>query len=144
MVPPFVMGLFDKDVSEEVLLNNPKLYKQLHKQSVLNHWTFGLWILQSFYHAVAVFFFTWYVCYYNGLYDYKNDSLWITANMLASASFTVVNLKALMEYNSFTWIHIAGQLASYLSFYVFLFCYAGVPTLQGSSNMYWVMCKLLF
>jgi magnesium-transporting ATPase (P-type) len=120
---------------------------------VLNHWTFGAWILQAFYHAVSkllilffyqvvvVYFFTWYVCFNNGILEYHSDSLWLTATMLSSAGFVIVNLKAILEFNCFTWIHVIVQLFSFFIFYIFYICYSAISILDTSSNMYYIICK---
>jgi phospholipid-transporting ATPase len=56
LLPPFVMGLFEKDVDEHVLLERPEFYKQMQNESVLNFWTFSLWILQAAYHSTSTFY----------------------------------------------------------------------------------------
>lgn len=57
LLPPFVMGLFDKDIDENLLSERPEFYKQLQNESVLNFWTFSLWILQAFYHSTSNYFY---------------------------------------------------------------------------------------
>jgi phospholipid-transporting ATPase len=53
LLPPFVMGLFEKDVEEKVLLEKPEFFKQMQNEHVLNGWTFSVWIFQALYHATS-------------------------------------------------------------------------------------------
>src|SRR3989338_11595775 len=80
-----------------------------------------------------------YVAWYNGLLnDMRSDGIWITATVLSSISFMCVNLKAILEMSYYTWIHVACIGLSIIVYYVFHFCYSGIPVLQGSANMYFV------
>jgi phospholipid-transporting ATPase len=137
LLPPFVMGLFEKDVDEKVLMEKPEFYKQLQKEHVLNGWTFSLWILQAFYHSTIIFFFSIYISYYSGfLSNMHSGGIWITATIISSVSFLCVNIKAILEMSYFTWIHWVCIGLSVFVYYAFNFCYSGIPVLDGSSNMY--------
>ncbi|KAL0484376.1 phospholipid-transporting ATPase [Acrasis kona] len=139
LLPPFVMGLFDKDMEERLLMDNPEFYKQVQRESVFNVWTFVIWLSQAFYHSTVIFFFSFYVCYYNGiLNDMRTDGIWMFAIVMSSMGFLVVNAKAMLEMSYHTWITYFCVGLSIFVYYAFLFCYSGVKTVSGAANMYFV------
>uniref|UniRef100_A0AC35U092 Phospholipid-transporting ATPase n=1 Tax=Rhabditophanes sp. KR3021 TaxID=114890 RepID=A0AC35U092_9BILA len=57
-LPPIILGLFDRPVSEEQLINNPYLYKSLQKVSFSNA-QFYYWIFMSVVHSIVLFWMSY-------------------------------------------------------------------------------------
>eukprot|EP01132_Coremiostelium_polycephalum_P007601 gene7601-9346_t len=63
-VPPYFMALFEKDVNEEVLKDNPQLYKDIQNCHLFQYRSIFWWLLGALSHSLA-FFFGAYLLLYN-------------------------------------------------------------------------------
>jgi phospholipid-transporting ATPase len=67
LLPPFVMGIFEKDVDEVTLEKWPSLYKGLKEDRFgfgqsFTVYSFSVWVAEALYHSAVVFFVTIYTC----------------------------------------------------------------------------------
>lgn len=143
LLPPFVMGIFEKDIDEHTLERWPTLYKNLKLDKFgfglsLTLPSFAVWSFQALYHAAVVFFVTIYTTTPESLEGYQSDGLWVVSTILSVNVFLVVCGKALLEMNYFTVLNHVSVWLSIILFFAFMCAYAGIKTFFGSSAMYWV------
>jgi phospholipid-transporting ATPase len=147
LLPPFVMGIFEKDVDEYTLEKWPDLYKNLKLDKFgfgqsLTLPSFLAWCGSALYHSIVVFFITLYACYPETLETAKSDGIWDISTVLSINVFLVVNAKAILEMNYFTVLNHLSIWLSILLFFAFLFAYASIKIFFGSSAMYWIPFEL--
>jgi phospholipid-transporting ATPase len=143
LFPPFVMGLFEKDLDEKILEENPQVYKDTRDAKIgygqsLTLGTFAIWTLQAIYHATIIYFFVIYTCTPESTESMRSDDIWTLSLVMSINIFLVVNIKAVLE---MSYITIMNHLSIWLSivlFFVFIFAYGSIPVLFGSGNLYWV------
>ncbi len=146
LAPPFVVGLFDKDIDEVILEDNPQLYKNLKEtktgfDQTLSFPTFSLWVIQAIYHAAIIFFIVIYSSTPTATESMQTDGLWTVSTMLSVNIFIVVNIKICLEMRYITFLNHLSVWLSVILFFSFLFGYSGVA--QGSGNMFFVMFWLM-
>jgi len=148
LLPPFVMGIFEKDIDEVTLEKWPILYKNLKLDKFgfgqsLTFPSFLVWSFQALYHAVVVFFVTVYACSPEALEGYQSDGLWVVSTILSINVFLVVNAKAVLEMNYFTVLNHFCVWFSIIIFFAFICAYSAVKSFMGYSTMYFVPFEVL-
>ncbi|EFC43747.1 predicted protein [Naegleria gruberi] len=138
LLNPFVFGLFEKDVNEDLLEDpeiGPKLYAQLRTDYIFNWFTFIKWILGGIIHATIIFYFAIYGNNSSSLLtDGRDDGLWSLSTLICSSVFIVVNLKCYFEMENITIIHHLCMILSFITYYGFQFAYAGIEFISTSAN----------
>jgi phospholipid-transporting ATPase len=147
LLPPFVMGIFEKDIDEEILESWPSLYKNLKMDKFgfgqsFTLANFGVWVSQALYHASIIFFVTMYACSPQSLEGYRTDGLWTVSIILCVNVFLVVNIKAVLEMNYITILSHASIWISAVLFFGFLFIYSAIKNVSGSTAMYWIVYEV--
>lgn len=62
--PPLVLGLFDRYCSAESMVRFPQLYKQSQNSELFNVKIFWMWIANSVYHSILLFWMPVLVMYH--------------------------------------------------------------------------------
>jgi len=52
-LPPLLYGLFERDLSEETIYNNPKTYRRVQSGSVFTFTTFAGWMFSAVWHSLG-------------------------------------------------------------------------------------------
>ncbi|CAK5037103.1 unnamed protein product [Meloidogyne enterolobii] len=134
--PPIILGLFDRPISQKLILKHPRLYQSFQKMAFSNY-RFVLWVSLSLWHSLLLFFFN---------YGFYGDAiLWSSGriggwlmfgNSLYSYVVTTVCLKALIECDSINFIIIVLCVGSIISWFVFLAFYSMIwPLIPINSDM---------
>nr|CAD2144792.1 unnamed protein product [Meloidogyne enterolobii] len=134
--PPIILGLFDRPISQKLILKHPRLYQSFQKMAFSNY-RFVLWVSLSLWHSLLLFFFN---------YGFYGDAiLWSSGriggwlmfgNSLYSYVVTTVCLKALIECDSINFIIIVLCIGSIISWFVFLAFYSMIwPLIPINSDM---------
>jgi phospholipid-transporting ATPase len=148
VAPPFVLGLFEKDMDEKDLEQNPHLYKNLRDarigfEQTLSFPTFALWFFQSLYHAVIIFFIVIYATEPTSTESMLTDGLWSVSTIISINVFIMANVKVFIEMRYFTILSHLSIWISVILFFSFLFGYSGAPMLGGNGNMFFVVYWVL-
>ncbi|KAK6043321.1 hypothetical protein COOONC_19174 [Cooperia oncophora] len=154
--PPVALGLFDRPVEANIMMQHPALYHSFQKRS-FSLGQFFLWIGMALVHSLSLFFLS---------YGFLDTIVWSSGRdggwlMLGNSAYTfvvvTVYLKALLECDSWTWPVVVSCVGSIVLWLLFLPIYAAVfPTISTrigadmagmawimmSSSMFW--CALLF
>uniref|UniRef100_A0AAF5D3S5 Phospholipid-transporting ATPase n=1 Tax=Strongyloides stercoralis TaxID=6248 RepID=A0AAF5D3S5_STRER len=141
--PPVILGLFDRPVSENQLINNPYLYKGLQKISFSNL-QFYTWIVMSILHSIILYWMSYGFLYNPVVWENGRSGGWL---MLGNSCYTfvvvTVCLKALIECDSWTWIIVIFSFGSIYVWFAFFFLYSLVwPYISFGADMsghFWFM-----
>ncbi|XP_062979348.1 phospholipid-transporting ATPase VB [Elgaria multicarinata webbii] len=133
-VPPILCGILDKDISSEILLSLPELYKSGQNSEIYKPLTFCIALLDAFYQSLICFFVP-YLAYHDS--DIGVFTFGTTVNTVAL--FTILFHQAL-EIRTWTVFHGAIMIGSILVYFVFSTIYNGTCILcNPPTNPYWIM-----
>ncbi|XP_053202225.1 probable phospholipid-transporting ATPase IA isoform X2 [Panonychus citri] len=144
-LPPFAIGLFDRQCSAETMIKYPGLYR-IANETVFTLRLFWIWIGTAIWHSLVLFWLTYAVI--------SNDSLWphglsdggylVFGNMLYTYVVVTVCLKAGLEISAWTWVTHATIWSSIGIWFIFLVIYSYFwPSLPIAADML-AMYKLVF
>eukprot|EP00668_Euglena_longa_P001273 GGOE01001505.1.p1 GENE.GGOE01001505.1~~GGOE01001505.1.p1 ORF type:complete len:1133 (-),score=369.93 GGOE01001505.1:261-3659(-) len=132
-IPILVVGAIDRDISDEQSFrDHPTLYENGLKNLDFNTKVFLGWFVNSIYHAVICFVFPLYAL--AGDQDQFSNGKAIGMDGLGVTVYTVVvlvvNLKAGLECQSWTWLHHFAIWGSILVWYIFMMVYGTIFSLS--------------
>ncbi|XP_050709767.1 phospholipid-transporting ATPase VD-like [Eriocheir sinensis] len=112
-IPPIILGIYDQDSPEEVLLEEPHLYAQGRTSSLYQPSSFWFNILDALYQSVVLFFISALFTEGSqmGMYEF---GMTVTHACLVAQSLHIA-----IETRSWTVLHVGGLVVSFLLFYIF-------------------------
>nr|XP_056703947.1 phospholipid-transporting ATPase VB [Euleptes europaea] len=133
-VPPILSGVLDKDISAEILLSLPELYKSGQNSEIYKPLTFCVAILEAFYQSLICFFVP-YLVYFDS--DIGVFTFGTTVNTVSL--FTILFHQAL-EVKTWTLFHGITIIGSILLYFIFSIIYnAACIICNHPTNPYWIM-----
>ncbi|KAI1710667.1 cation transport ATPase (P-type) domain-containing protein [Ditylenchus destructor] len=156
-LPPIVLGLFDRPISDTMMLKHPSFYQTFQKLAFSNT-KFSLWIAMSLWHSLVLFFLTYGYMKQEVVWDNGRSGGWL---MFGNACYTfvvaTVSLKALLECDTWTWTIYASVFGSMVVWFIFLFVYSwlwphlgnfgadmsGMATMMTRSPSFWAACLFI-
>uniref|UniRef100_A0A672MMW1 Phospholipid-transporting ATPase n=1 Tax=Sinocyclocheilus grahami TaxID=75366 RepID=A0A672MMW1_SINGR len=105
-VPPIIYGVLDKDVSSEMLLEVPDLYKYGQNSQAYLPSTFWLNILDAFYQSLVCFFIPYFA------YAGSDIGVFSFGSPINGSALLIILMHQLIESRTVTWIHAALLLFS--------------------------------
>ncbi|XP_046562486.1 phospholipid-transporting ATPase VB-like [Haliotis rubra] len=133
-LPPIVNGIFDKDVTAEVLLEKPELYSVGQKGEMYTNWTFLMVLLDAIYQSAVLYFIA------HLAYTAENAGIWEYGTTIMTALILIILLHLVIETNSWIWIQWLILIMTFLFFWVFAVVSNAIFfTWDHPSNPYWVM-----
>nr|XP_045605910.1 phospholipid-transporting ATPase VA-like [Procambarus clarkii] len=112
-IPPVLVGIYDKDAPEEVLLAHPRLYAQGREGRLYKPHSYWVNILDAVYQAIILFFFA------AVLHEDSNAGMFQFGLTVTHACLIAQSLHIAIETKSWTVIHVFGLVMSFVLFYVF-------------------------
>ncbi|XP_072162375.1 phospholipid-transporting ATPase VD isoform X2 [Bemisia tabaci] len=134
-LPPLILGVYDQDVSEDLLMSKPSLYSKGRLGLVYQSHSFWLTVIDSVYQSLVIF--------YVGVYAYHDTEigLWEFGLTIITSCMFAMLIQCCLETRSWTIIHGLSLTVSLSSFYAFCLVYnivclqcIGIPT-----NNVWVL-----
>lgn len=108
----------DREVSYEVLLNTPKMYKKGMKDKLFNYYVIIRWYCYAFFTGLFIYLVHQYVFAYSVTYfNFKLYDLWSIGSSIYTSVVFVVNSKILFQANIhtiFTFLLLVFSIGSYL------------------------------
>ncbi|XP_072040968.1 probable phospholipid-transporting ATPase IA isoform X3 [Amphiura filiformis] len=137
-LPPFAIGLFDRNVSVESMQKFPQLYRHSQNAEYFNTKVFWMWTANAVFHSILIFGL---LC--AGLEQdiaFGNGQLGghlFMGNMAYTYVIVIVTLKAGLEMDAWSWpVHVALWF-SIISWFIFFAVYSAIAThIPGSAEMY--------
>ncbi|XP_054845452.1 phospholipid-transporting ATPase VD [Eublepharis macularius] len=137
-VPPIVYGVLDKDISAEILLHLPQLYKTSQKSEPYVSSAFLVNLIDAFYQSLACFF-TSYMTYAGS--DIDIFSFGVPLN---TSIFFIILLHLLIESKSVNWIYMTVMVGSIVLYFFFAVVFgANCVLCNPPANPYWIVQKHL-
>nr|XP_035149638.2 phospholipid-transporting ATPase VD isoform X1 [Callithrix jacchus]XP_035149639.2 phospholipid-transporting ATPase VD isoform X1 [Callithrix jacchus]XP_054109348.1 phospholipid-transporting ATPase VD isoform X1 [Callithrix jacchus] len=132
--PPVIYGVLEKDVSAEILMELPELYKSGQKSEAYLAHTFWITLLDAFYQSLVCFFVPYFI------YQDSDIDIFAFGNPLNTAALFIILLHLVIESKSLTWIHMLVIIGSILSYFLFAIIFGAMcVTCNPPSNPYWIM-----
>ena len=117
--PIIWFGIYDKEVSYDVLVRDSRYYTQGIINKLFHHKRFWKWVLYGIIHAFCVFIYSFITCIY--VNDGYLHSLESQGSIAYSGVVLVSNIKILTTTSTHTFISIGLFLISILSYYLIVF-----------------------
>ncbi|KAM9741456.1 phospholipid-transporting ATPase VB [Menidia menidia] len=131
--PPIMFGIMDKDVSAEMLLGVPELYRTGQGKGEYNFLTFWISILDAFYQSLVCFFIP-YLAYQDSDID-----IFTFGTPLNTISLFTILLHLSIEIKSWTIVHWIIMLGSVALYFIVTLAYSAIcVTCNPPSNPYWI------
>ncbi|KAI3351840.1 hypothetical protein L3Q82_020667 [Scortum barcoo] len=133
-LPPIMFGIMDKDISAEMLLGVPELYRTGQGAGEYNVLTFWISILDAFYQSLVCFFIP-YLAYQDSDID-----VFTFGTPLNTVSLFTILLHLSIEIKAWTIVHWVIMLGSVVLFFTVTLAYSGIcVTCNPPSNPYWII-----
>ncbi|KAG7518105.1 putative phospholipid-transporting ATPase VB [Solea senegalensis] len=133
-VPPIMFGIMDKDVSAEILMGVPELYRTGQGSGEYTFSTFWISILDAFYQSLVCFFIP-YLAYQDSDID-----VFTFGTPLNTISLFTILLHLSIEIKSWTVVHWAIMLGSVALYFIVTLAYSAICiTCNPPSNPYWIL-----
>ncbi|XP_022072103.1 phospholipid-transporting ATPase VB [Acanthochromis polyacanthus] len=132
--PPVMFGIMDKDVSAELLLGVPELYRTGQGAGAYTFSTFWVSILDAFYQSLVCFFIP-YLAYQDSDID-----IFTFGTPLNTVSLFTILLHLSIEIKAWTVVHWVIMLGSVALYFVVTLAYSAIcVTCNPPSNPYWIL-----
>ncbi|XP_041654122.1 phospholipid-transporting ATPase VB [Cheilinus undulatus] len=133
-LPPIMFGIMDKDVSAEILLGVPELYRTGQGEGEYTIATFWVSMLDAFYQSLVCFFIP-YLAYKDSDID-----VFTFGTPLNTISLFTILLHLSIEIKAWTWVHWVVMLGSVAAYFIVTLAYSGICiTCNPPSNPYWIL-----
>ncbi|XP_018531254.1 phospholipid-transporting ATPase VB [Lates calcarifer] len=133
-VPPIMFGIMDKDVSAEMLLGVPELYRTGRGAGEYKRSTFWVSMLDAFYQSLVCFFIP-YLAYQDSDID-----VFTFGTPLNTISLFTILLHLSIEIKAWTVVHWLTMLGSVAVFFIVTLAYSATCiTCNPPSNPYWIL-----
>ncbi|XP_022668387.1 probable phospholipid-transporting ATPase IA isoform X3 [Varroa destructor] len=136
-LPPLAIGLFDRTCSAETRMAFPELYRPDQSEVSLNRKTFWVWIIDSVYHSLVLYFMTMFLIDQDVAWSHGRDGGYLVmGNICYTYVVVTVSLKAGLTINAWSWPVHAAIWGSILLWFLSLVTYANVwPYLPVGAEM---------
>ncbi|XP_031607033.1 probable phospholipid-transporting ATPase VB [Oreochromis aureus] len=133
-LPPIMFGIMDKDISAEMLLGVPELYKTGQGEGDYRFTTFWVSILDAFYQSLVCFFVPYLV------YQDSDIDMFTFGTPLNTSALFIILLHLSIEIKSWTVVHWIIMLGSVALYFIVTLAYSAVcVTCNPPSNPYWIL-----
>nr|XP_061786081.1 phospholipid-transporting ATPase VB-like [Nerophis lumbriciformis] len=128
-VPPIMFGIMDKDVSAEVLLGVPELYRTGQGAGVYRFSTFWINMLDGFYQSLICFFIPYLA------YQGSDIDVFTFGTPLNAVSLFTILLHLSIEIKAWTFVHWITMLGSVALYLIMTLLFTSCVT----CNSYWTL-----
>lgn len=137
-LPPFAIGLFDRNISVESMKRFPQLYKASQNAEYFNTKVFWMWTLNAVYHSLLIYLFVFGALNIDIAYgDGKTGGYLFAGNMAYTYVVIVVTLKAGLEMEAWNWpVHVSLWCGIIFWLIFFLVYSVAAPLVPYAAEMY--------
>ncbi|XP_030838216.1 probable phospholipid-transporting ATPase IF isoform X3 [Strongylocentrotus purpuratus] len=146
-LPILLFGIFEQNLPAEMLLKNPKLYKENQRNSYFKMWKNCYWVLLGIYQSIVFFFGAMLLLKDDVplMSNMKNYGLWSFGTLVTTGCVLVVNFKLCIEICNWDGFQIGGMIIQLLGYPVQVALFSGLIwhdifpiSLFASTGLYWV------
>lgn len=135
-IPPFFMGIFEKDVPEVMLHEKPELYTECARNVYFSVMSLIQFSFEALLHAVIIFYLTYNMARFRA-YESRLQLSGAMVSMLQFLALVVMILTRFAVYIRYwTWVQGVGLLLSLLIALIIVLIYSSVTFLFGTSEFY--------
>ncbi|XP_068182021.1 phospholipid-transporting ATPase VB [Antennarius striatus] len=132
--PPIMFAIMDKDISAEVLLGVPELYRTGQGAGEYRFSTFLLSMLDAFYQSLVCFFIP-YFAYLDSEID-----VFTFGTPLNTVSLFTILLHLSIEIKNWTVVHAVIMIGSVITYFTVTLAYSSICIIcNPPSNPYWIL-----
>uniref|UniRef100_A0A3Q3W1C5 Phospholipid-transporting ATPase n=1 Tax=Mola mola TaxID=94237 RepID=A0A3Q3W1C5_MOLML len=132
--PPIMFGIMDKDLSAEMLLGVPELYRTGQGAGEYNFLTFWISIADAFYQSLVCFFIPYFA------YQDSDIDIFTFGTPLNTVSLFTILLHLSIEIKAWTVVHWVFILGSVALYFIVTLAYSVICiTCNPPSNPYWIL-----
>eukprot|EP00759_Apiculatamorpha_spiralis_P043499 PhF_6_TR40821/c0_g1_i1/m.61764/K14802/DRS2, ATP8A; phospholipid-transporting ATPase len=137
-LPPLAMGMFEKDIPDEVALADPTLYTPL-REGQFDDWKKVLGIFSEvLFDGFFVFFLCWGTLQNDDMHSLSGRTTGSTIlnTMTMTAVIFVCYTRAVLMFRTWTVIPLFCAYYSYAAYFFVIFVYSTMEDMSGSSSFY--------
>ncbi|CAG9571164.1 phospholipid-transporting ATPase 1-like protein [Leishmania major strain Friedlin] len=141
-IPPFFMGIFEKDLPEDALLERPKLYTPLSHGEYFNLATLLRWFIESLITAVVLF----YAAYPTLIHQDGSHQRYTgaeTGTLVFSGLILVIQARFILQIRYWQWLQVFGVTMSIFLFLLLFLVYSAIPSIFSDTNFYYQALDLM-
>lgn len=141
-LPPFFLGVFERDIKEEIIEDNPQVYGEVGK-FIFNLRNFSYWIASAFWHSLVIFFSCYFFFYNNDIISNRGQSLgfWDVGTATSSVGIVTVLLHIALTKQ---WWNVITHIAVWISILAYFVVIAIESQLPASIPNMWKVFDILF
>jgi len=118
-LPPLLSAIFIKDVLEDTIMENPKLYNDLKTGNYFNWKTVGLWTISALYHSWVVYMVAWFIYSHEpAMLGGRTGDVYLMGQLITAAIIFVVLGKISISIIFWNWIMIFAVILSFFLFVI--------------------------
>ncbi|PWU85929.1 putative phospholipid transporting ATPase-like protein [Trypanosoma cruzi] len=132
---PLALGIFDKDVDDELAESTPSLYPALAREHMFFSWSYILkWLCDGVLDGLALFFVIFYtVAKWDELYPYRSASLEDYGTLFFMMVLLLLNLRIAAVMTCYTAISVSVIAFGFIAIPTLMMVYSAVPHILGSN-----------
>lgn len=142
-LPPLFLGIFEKDLEEDAVMSNAKLYPPLADGAYFDTFTIVRWFIEAILHSIFIYFILFQWGLQLDLQEKHNMDIAMFGTVMCSCLIFLSLAKMALHVRYWviqTFIVIFG---SAVFFALFLFLYSGITSLFGDTSFYWSIFDLM-
>ncbi|XP_038055242.1 probable phospholipid-transporting ATPase IA isoform X6 [Patiria miniata] len=136
-LPPFAIGLFDRNIRVESMQRFPQLYKPSQNSEYFNSKVFWMWTMNAVYHSLLIFWFVVGALYQDVAFsDGQLGGHLFMGNMAYTYVLIVVTLKAGLTMDAWSWPVHFSMWFSIIAWFIFIGIYSALfPAIKMAADM---------
>jgi len=121
-LPPLAVGIFERDVSEELLMRTPIAFDAFKKESIFTYPVFLMWMVLALSQSLVVYFGGHLMFNVGDSLDStgKSNGLWYFGNIILFASMLLVNLQMFISSSHKTWYTFWAFLIGHIMYFLLM------------------------
>mmetsp|Transcript_109209 Transcript_109209/g.189252 ORF Transcript_109209/g.189252 Transcript_109209/m.189252 type:complete len:1098 (-) Transcript_109209:789-4082(-) len=131
---PLAMGIFEKDLPDDVVEQDPKLLKELTESSLYGPRAALMWFLSAIFHSLMIFVSVSYSFEQDDTAYERTSDIWTQGTVMLSCVITCVIFKVSLVCRTWTWVMLVAVILSCFGYVLFLIAYSAFPLLFESAN----------
>ena len=142
--PIIWFGIYDRQLSDTLLMNNPKYYTQGIVGKLFGKKRFWKWILYGLIHAIIlyVYLFRLITMAYNTLGD--TQDLKLSGSICYSAVVIIVNVKVIQTTSTHSVVSVVLVVVSIMMYFIFVAGMSGIGSVYNCGNFGKMMTSLSY
>eukprot|EP00742_Colponemidia_sp_Colp-10_P015118 GILJ01017231.1.p1 GENE.GILJ01017231.1~~GILJ01017231.1.p1 ORF type:complete len:623 (+),score=106.64 GILJ01017231.1:223-1869(+) len=142
-LPPLFLGIFEKDLEEDAIMSNAKLYPPLADGAYFDTFTIARWFIEAILHSIFIFFILFQWGLQLDLQEKHNMDIATYGTVMCSCLIFLSLTKMALHVRYWVVQTFVVIFGSALFYALFLFAYSLIPNLFGDTSFYWSIFDLM-